>query len=140
MAQFSRQSAKLGTYCDREHKIDYVARHIIDADLSGNSAPILEGMLVAGEKMLQSLGQGELQIHFAAVSQHHQKEREPPPGGADRDRASTTPIDLRAFSGLKVQRQEGRFSFGPHLLDEVTQDGIAPGITVEPDLLENLPC
>jgi hypothetical protein len=42
--------------------------------LLNHAAKVLKGVLVAALEVLQGFGQRELQVHFAAVSQHHQEE------------------------------------------------------------------
>jgi len=63
-------------------------------------------------EMLQRFGQRELQIHFAAEGQHHDKKGQPALGGSHRHRPGATPVHLGALAGLKVQRQKGRRSLG----------------------------
>ena len=46
----------------------------------GTAAKGSEGVLMAGQKMLHGLGDGELQIHHAAVAEDHDKETEPAAG------------------------------------------------------------
>ena len=74
-----------------------------------HSVKVFEGVLVTAKKVLQGFGQGKLQIHFAAERQHHDEQGESAASAAHRDRTGATPIDLGAFSGLKVQRQESGF-------------------------------
>ena len=63
---------------------------------------------MAGEKVLQGLGDGERHIHPAAEGQHHDEERQPPAGIVHRDGAVGAPIDLGAFAGSKMQLEIDR--------------------------------
>src|SRR5712691_8286822 len=47
---------------------------IIDHDFVGDATKKLKGMLMAGQKVLHGLGDGELDIHHTAVAQDHDKE------------------------------------------------------------------
>ena len=67
-----------------------------------------EGVHMAAEEVLHGLGDGELEVHQAAVAQHHDEEAQAASGVADRDRAVVTPIDLGALTGGEVQGQEPR--------------------------------
>ena len=49
---------------------------IVDHDLSGNRAEVIKGVLMTGEEVLHGLGDGEFEIHHAAVAEHHDEEAE----------------------------------------------------------------
>jgi len=121
-----------------DNRIGGPAQHrhfaVIDPYLIGNPSKIFEGMLMAGKEVFHGLCQGELQIHFPAVSQHHDKERQAPPGGTDRDQTGITPIDLGTLTRFKVKGQKSRFGFGPDLADKLPGDPIPAGITTLLDL------
>jgi len=67
---------------------------VIDHDFRAHAAEVLEGVLVAGQEVLLRLGQGELDEHPPAVTQHHDEERKLAPGGAGPQPAGRTPIHL----------------------------------------------
>jgi hypothetical protein len=75
---------------------------IVDHDF-GRHTQGGEAVFVAGEEMLHGLGDGELHEHLAAEGQHHDEERKPATGIADRDGSVGPPIDLRALAGSEVQ-------------------------------------
>ena len=93
---------------------------IVDHDARGNArGEELEGIEVAAEEVLHGLGDGELDVHQAAVAQHHDKEAQAASGVADRDRAVVTPVDLGALAGCEVQGEEGGGTHRTHALEVV---------------------
>ena len=74
----------------------------------GNAAEEREGVGVAGQEVLHGLGDGELDIHHAAVAKHHDEEAESAAGVAHGDGAELAPVHLGAFARCEGQRQEGR--------------------------------
>ena len=111
---------------------------VVHPDLLGHAIKIFEGVLMTAQKVLQRFSEGKLQVDLATVCQHHDEEGESAASAADRDQTSITPIDLGAFSGLKVQRQESGFWLGPHLAHEPLENGIAAWVAAFFELLENL--
>jgi hypothetical protein len=99
----------------------------------------LEGMLMAGEEMLQGLGDGELQIHQAAVTEHHDEEAELTPGRTDLDRAILAPIDLSRLPGGKGEGQKGWSAGRAHLMHIGFHGRIAALKAVLLQALEDLP-
>ena len=79
---------------------------VVHHDLGGHAIKVFEGVLVAGQKVFLRLGQGELDIHPAAVAEHHDKKGKPPPRAAHRQKAGRAPIHLGALTGSKMERQE----------------------------------
>jgi hypothetical protein len=57
-----------------EDALEHGGFEVVDHDLFGNAAEELKDVLMAGQKMLQGLRDGELDIHHAAVAQHDDKE------------------------------------------------------------------
>src|SRR5882672_9988226 len=57
---------------------------VVDHHLGWNAMEVFEGVLVAGQKVFLCLGQGELDIHPAAVTEYHNKKGEPPSRAAHR--------------------------------------------------------
>ena len=58
--------------------------------------------------MLHGLGDREFYKHLATERQHHDEERKPAPCIAHRHGSVTTPVDLRALAGSKVQLEIDR--------------------------------
>ena len=99
---------------------------------------VFEGVLVTGQKVFLRLGQGELDIHPAAVAEHHDKEGKPPPGAAHRQKSGRTPIHLGALTRRKMQFQKGgltRWAHGAHVFLE---DAVAAGVAILPQPLQQL--
>ena len=95
---------------------------IVDHHFGRHAAPRREGVLMAGEKMLHGLGDGEFHIHAAAVGQHHDEERKPALGIVHRDRSVGAPVDLRAFAGSEMQFEIDRPLGRPDAADVIPQD------------------
>src|SRR5438105_3568453 len=111
---------------------------VVDPDLACDPSKIFKGVLVTGKKMFHGFSQRELQIHFATVSQHHEKEGEPSAGGTHGHRTGVSPVHLSTLPRFKMKGQESRFGFGAHLADKIFDDRIASAIAAFLDLLENL--
>src|SRR6516164_1382674 len=88
--------------------------------------------------MLHGLGDGELQEHLAAERQHHDEERKPATGVADRDGSVGTPVDLRTLAGSEVQLEIDRPLGRPDTADVIPQDRHATAISFLAQTLENL--
>ena len=95
---------------------------IIDHDLYGHTAKRAKRVFVAGEKMLHCLGDGELDEHLAAESQHHDKERKSTSRIADGDASVGAPVDLCALAGSKMQLQKHRALGWANAADVIAQD------------------
>ena len=104
--------------------LQHGALEIVDHDPGGPSrTEELEGVEVAAEEVLHGLGDGELDVHQAAVAQHHHEEAQPSSSVADIDRAVVTPVDLGALAWSEVQGQERRGAHRAYPLHVVFDDG-----------------
>jgi hypothetical protein len=83
-------------------------------------------MLVTGEEVLHGLRHGELQVHEAAVAQHHHEERQAPARSAHIDRAELTPVDLRTLAGSEVELEERLAARRANLAHVIAHDGQPP--------------
>src|SRR5208283_4846915 len=81
---------------------------VVDHAPCGNRTEEVKGVGVGGQEVLHGLGEGELDIHHAAVTEHHDEEAEAAGGVAHGDGAELAPVHLGAFAGSEVQGQEGR--------------------------------
>ena len=111
---------------------------IVHHDLGRHAAESGEGVFVAGEEVLHGLGDGELHEHLAAVSQHHDEERQPAAGIAHRDGSLCAPVDLRALAGCEVQLQIDRPPGRPDTPDVIPQDRHAALVAFLAQTLEDL--
>ena len=87
------------------------------------------------EKMFHGLGHGELQVHQAAVAQHHDKKAQAPPRLSDGDRTVFAPVHLGGFTGFKRQLQKGWCRSGSDASHIVSNNG---DTTIKTTLLESL--
>jgi hypothetical protein len=97
-----------------------------------------EGVGVGGQEVLHGLRDGELQVHHAAVAQHHHKEAQAAGGITNMDRAELAPVDLGAIAGSEGQRQEGRRLGRADLVDVVLDDADAAAVAAFTQTLEDL--
>lgn len=111
---------------------------IIDHDGLGHAPESLKGVLVTGQKVFHGLGEGELDIHQAAVTQHHDKEAEASARLPDSDRAERAPIGLGALAGSKGQLEKGGLALGSHAAHVGFDQGIAALKAVFAQALEDL--
>lgn len=95
-------------------------------------------MAVAGQELIHGFGESELQIHHPAVAEDHDKEAQASARRSDLDRPELTPVHLSAFSGSKLQHEKGGFARRPELAHQFLEDGIATGIALLPELLQDL--
>ena len=95
---------------------------VVAHELGRHAAKELEGVAVAGQKVLLALAEAELDVQQAAVAQHHDKETQPAPAGAHRDHFPRTPIHLGALPRCERQCQIRFGGAGPHQLDVVLDD------------------
>ena len=93
---------------------------------------------MAAEEVLHGLGDGELEVHQAAVAQNHDEEAQAASGVADRDRAVVTPIDLGALAGGEVQGEERGGTHRTHALEIVLDDGGAADVAGLAQAVEDL--
>ena len=93
---------------------------------------------MAAEEVLHGLGDGELDVHQAAVAQHHDEEAQAASGVADRDRAVVTPVDLGALAWGEVQGEEGGGTHRTHALEVVLDDGGAADVAGLAQAVEDL--
>jgi hypothetical protein len=56
---------------------------VVDEHFGRNTAKELEGVLVSGQEVLGCFAQGKLDVAQPAVTEHHNKEREPPASRTD---------------------------------------------------------
>ena len=75
------------------------------------------------EKVFHGLGDGELQVHQAAVAQHHDKKAQAPPRFPDGDRTALAPVHLGTFAGFKRKLQKGRSGSGSDASHIVSNNG-----------------
>ena len=90
-----------------EGALEHSGFEVVDHHFVGNTAKKLEGMLVARQKVLHGLGDGELHIQHTAIAQHHDKETQPSARLSHRDRAEGAPVNLGALTRGKGQREKG---------------------------------
>ena len=76
---------------------------VVNHHLGCDTAKILKRILVTSQPVFLSLGQGELDIHPAAESQHHDKEAQMPFDRADLDQTRVAPVNLGALAWIKMQ-------------------------------------
>src|SRR6516225_78948 len=88
--------------------------------------------------MLHGLGDGELHEHLAAERQHHDEERKPATGIADRDGSVGPPADLRTLAGSEVQLEIDRPLGRPDAADVVAQNRDAAAVSFLAQTLEDL--
>ena len=107
---------------------------VVGHDPGGHSrAEVGEGVEVAAEEVFHGLGDGELEVHQAAVAQDHHEEAQPSPGVADIDAGVVPPVDLGGLAGGEVQGQERWRTHWAHPLEVVLHDG---GAAVVADLAQ----
>lgn len=97
-----------------------------------------EGVLMGGEEMLHGLRDGELDVHQAAVAQHHDEEGQSPTRRADRDAAVFAPVNLGAFPGGKGELEKGGPTHRPDLAYIRLDDRVAARKTFLAQALEDL--
>ena len=114
------------------------ALQVIDHHLGGAAAKELQGVAVAGQELFHALGESELEINHAAVTEHHDKEGQAPTGGADGNGTVAAPIDLGTFAGRKGQHQESGLAHRADQANKRLEDAVAPSIALGPKLLEHL--
>src|SRR3984893_364754 len=102
---------------------------IIDEHLKWNTAQELEGVLMSAQEVFGRLAEAKFEVRQAAVAKHHDKERQSPPGRADRHRTSAAPIDLRAIARSKRQGEEGRRTHPAYRAHIVFEDGEPAAVT-----------
>ena len=112
---------------------------IIAEDLGGDAAEIEQGVLQAVQEMLQRLGQGELQVHQATVTEGDDQKAQTSQGLADGDHSGMPPVNLGALSRRIMQRQISPRSDRTHEAQVLLQNRIAARITLFPQALEDLP-
>ena len=111
---------------------------VIDHHLGRHRVEVFKGMLVAGQEVFLGLGQGKLGIHPAAVTEDHDKKREPAVGAADRQKSGRAPIHLGALARGKLQREEGGLARRAHGAHIVLEDAVAAAVAAFPQALEQL--
>ncbi len=116
----------------------HCAFEVVDHDLPGDPTKGREGVLMGGEEVFHGLADGELDIHPATVTEHHDKKAQPSPGLAHPNRTKRSPVHLSAFAGGKGQSQIGLFPPGPDLFDEPLDHRVAAVITFLTQSLEDL--
>lgn len=103
---------KSGSSSPAEHRchpcqpLQYGRAQVVDHDAGRATAEGGKGVLVAAEEELHRLRHSELQVHEAAVAQHHQKEAQAPARGSHCDGAALAPVDLRTFARREAQGQK----------------------------------
>ena len=111
---------------------------IVHNDLRRHAAEVFEGVLMAGQEVLLRRGQGELDLHPAAVSQHQDKEGETAAGGAHTQPTGRTPAPLRTLAHGELYCEEGRAGRGAHVRDIVGEGRVTARITGLAQALEEL--
>ena len=112
---------------------------VVDHDFGWDpSCEGFEGVHMAAEEVLHGLGDGELEVHQAAVAEHHHEEAQPPAGVADVDAGVVTPVDLGALTGGEVQGQERGGAHRADPLHVVLDDGHAPVVAGLAQAVEGL--
>ena len=82
------------------------AAEIVGLQVTGRSTPILEGMDVAEEKILQALVEKELQPQGAAVGESEDEAGQTPAGAAEGDFPEVGPVGLRLLAGEGAQAEK----------------------------------
>ena len=112
------------------------AAEIVGLDAARRSTPILEGMDVAEEKILQALVEKELQPQGAAVGESEDEAGQTTAGAADGNFPEVGPVGLRLLAGESAQAEKslaaGRAQFG-HDAAELSD---AAGVAAQADHLE----
>src|SRR5712691_10594661 len=111
---------------------------IVDHHLVGHTVKELKGMLMTGQKMLHGLRHGKLDIHQAAVAQHHDKEAQTAVRLPHRDRAEGAPVDLDTFTGGKGECEKSGLTCGADRAHIGFDDGVATLEAVLAQALEDL--
>jgi hypothetical protein len=132
------QVARIKPGWQAQRMLQHTGLQIIQHNLNGGAAKELQRVAVTGKELFHALREGELDINHAAVTEHHHKEREPPTCGAHRDGTVTTPIDLGAFAGGKLQHEEGRFVHRADQANKRLEDAVGAPIPLGLNLLEHL--
>src|SRR5216684_3058582 len=111
---------------------------VVDHNFLGHTTEELQRVSMAGEELLHALAESELHIHEPAVAQDHNKEAQPAPDRADRDRAKAAPVHLGALSSGKLQHQKGGFAHRAHQLNKLLKNAVAAHIALSLELLKDL--
>lgn len=111
---------------------------VVDHQASWTTPEGREGVLMSSEEMLHGLRHGELDIHQAAMAEHHDEEGQSPPCRTHTDAAVFAPIDLGAFSGGKGELEKGRPAHWPDLAHIHLDDAVAAREAFLAQALEDL--
>src|SRR6516164_3316806 len=88
------------------------AAEIVGCQTSGRTSPIMKGVHVAEEKMLQALVEEEFQPQGTAVGEGEDEAGQTPASAADPDFAEVRPVGLRLLAGESAQTQKGLAAWG----------------------------
>ncbi len=94
--------------CHTRQPLQHRRAQVVDHDAGRAAAEGGKGVLVAAEEELHRLRHGELQVHPAAVAQHHQEEAQAPARGAHTDGAEGAPVHLGTLARGEGERQKRR--------------------------------
>jgi hypothetical protein len=97
------------------------AAQIVGLEVAGRSAPIVEGMHVAEEKILQALVEEEFQPQGAAVGEGEDETGQTPTGAADPDFAKVRPVGLGLLPGKSAQTQKSFPARGSQVGDHAAE-------------------
>ena len=114
------------------------ALEIINHCFGRGPAKVVEGVDVAVQKVLHSLGRRELHVEHAAVTQDYDEEAEPAARAPDGDRTELAPVYLSALPRREGEREEGGLAGRPHFADVLLDDADAAGVAGLAQLLEDL--
>lgn len=123
-----------------DHAADHGRLQIVDHQAGWAALKGSECMFMSGEEMLHGLGDGEFHIHEAAVTQHHDEERQPSARRAHANRAVFAPIDLGTFAGCEGEFEEGFPTHRTDLAYIILDDRETALETVLTQTLEDLLC
>ena len=108
----------MGTKRGAEQKYDFVPGNKIVLQAPGRSTPVVKGVNVAEEKILQALVEEEFQPQGTAVGEGEDEAGQTPAGAAHADFAEVCPVRLCRLTGESAQTQKsfalGRAQFGHH--------------------------
>ena len=121
-----------------EDTLEHGGFEIVDHHFFGHAAEELQGVLMAGQEVLHSLGDGELHIHHPAVAQDHNKEAQPSLGLPYWHGAEGAPIDLGTLAGRKGQCEKSRLTLGAYGAHVGFDEGVAPSKALLAQALKDL--
>src|SRR6516225_178922 len=130
--------ARIEHRCRTDQTPEHRRFKIIDDDFCRDTTKRGEGVLVAGEKMLHGLGDGELDEHLTTEGQYHDEEREPATCIADGNGLERARIDLAGLSRSKVQLEIDWQLGWPDVANVIAHNGRAAAVSFFTQTLKDL--